>query len=40
MVDTYTYIQTLQRLADLAWPFMDYQVKEEMVRRPVPSWYA
>ncbi len=29
--DIYTYVETLQRLADLAWPFMDYHAKEEMV---------
>ena len=31
MEDIYTYVETLQRLADLAWPFMDYHAKEEMV---------
>ncbi len=31
MEDIYTYIETLQHLADLAWPFMDYHAKEEMV---------
>ncbi len=30
-VDTYTYVETLQHLADLAWPFMDYYAREEMV---------
>ncbi len=29
--DIYTYVETLQRLADLAWPFMDYHAKEEVV---------
>ncbi len=29
--DIYTYVETLQCLADLAWPFMDYHAKEEMV---------
>ncbi len=29
--DIYTYVETLLRLADLAWPFMDYHTKEEMV---------
>ncbi len=29
--DIYSYVETLQRLADLAWPFMDYHAKEEMV---------
>ncbi len=29
--DIYTYVETLQHLADLAWPFMDYHDKEEMV---------
>ncbi len=29
--DIYTYVETLQRLADLAWPLMDYHAKEEMV---------
>ncbi len=31
MEDIYTYVETLQLLADLAWPFMDYHAKEEMV---------
>ena len=31
MEDIYTYIETLQRLANLAWLFMDYHAKEEMV---------
>ncbi len=29
--DIYTYVETLQLLADLARPFMDYHTKEEMV---------
>ncbi len=29
--DIYTYVETLQRLADLVWPFMDNHAKEEMV---------
>ena len=29
--DIYTYVETLQRLANLPWPFMDYHSKEEMV---------
>ena len=29
--DIYTDVETLQHLADLAWPFMDYHAKEEMV---------
>ncbi len=29
--DIYTYVETLQCLADLAWLFMDYHAKEEMV---------
>ncbi len=29
--DIYTYVETLQRLAILAWPFMDYHAKEEIV---------
>ncbi len=29
--DIYTCVETLQRLADLAWPFMDYHAKKEMV---------
>ncbi len=32
--DIYTYVGTLQHLADLAWPFMDYHAKEEMVVDP------
>ncbi len=28
--DIYIYVETLQRLADLAWQFMDYHAKEEM----------
>ncbi len=31
MEDIYTYVEALQRLTDLAWPFMDYHVKEEVV---------
>ncbi len=31
MEDICTYVQTLQCLADLVWPFMDYHAKEEMV---------
>ncbi len=31
MEDIYTYVETLQHLADLAWPFMDYHTMEEMV---------
>ncbi len=31
MEDIYTYVETLQCLADLAWPFMDYHAKVEMV---------
>ncbi len=31
MEDIYTYIETLQCLADLAWPFMDYHAKEKTV---------
>ena len=31
MEDSYTYVETLQHLADLAWPFMDYHTKEKMV---------
>ncbi len=31
MEGIYTYIETLQCLADLTWPFMDYHAKEEMV---------
>ncbi len=31
MEDIYTYVETLQRLAGLAWSFMDYHAKEEMV---------
>ncbi len=31
MEDIYTYVETLQHLADLAWPFMDYNAKGEMV---------
>ncbi len=31
MEDMYTYVETLQCLADLVWPFMDYHAKEEMV---------
>ena len=31
MEATYTYVETLQRLVDLAWPFMDYHAKEEMI---------
>ncbi len=31
MEDIYTYVETLQRLPDLAWPFMDYHAKEEVV---------
>ena len=29
--DIYTYVETLQHLANLAWPFMDYHAKEEML---------
>ena len=29
--DIYIYIETLQHLADLAWPFMDCHAKEDMV---------
>ncbi len=29
--DIYTYVETLQCLTDLAWPFLDYHAKEEMV---------
>ncbi len=29
--DIYTYTKTLQRLVKLAWPFMGYHAKEEMV---------
>ncbi len=29
--DIYIYIETLQHLANLTWPFMDYHTKEEMV---------
>ncbi len=31
MEDIYTYLETLQRLADLEYPFMDHNSKEEMV---------
>ena len=31
MEDICANVETLQRLADLAWPFMDYHAKEEMV---------
>ncbi len=31
MEDIYTYVETLQHLADLAWSFMDYHAKEEIV---------
>ncbi len=31
MEDIYTYIETLQCLIDLAWPFMDYHAKQETV---------
>ncbi len=31
MEDIYTYLENIQRLADLAWSFMDYHTKEEMV---------
>ncbi len=27
----HTYVEALQRLADMAWPFMDAQTKEELV---------
>ena len=30
MEDIYTYVETLQHLANLAWPFMDYHAKKEM----------
>ncbi len=33
--DIYTYVETLQHLANLACPFLDYHVKEEMI---VPPW--
>ncbi len=29
--DIHTYVEELQRLADMAWPFMDAQPKEELV---------
>ncbi len=29
--DIYTYVETFHRLVDLAWPFMDYHAKQEMV---------
>ncbi len=29
--DIHTYVEALQRLADMAWPFMDAQAKEELV---------
>ncbi len=29
--DIYTYVEVLQHLVDLAWPFIDYHAKEEMV---------
>ncbi len=29
--DIHTYVEALQRLADMAWPFMDVQAKEELV---------
>ena len=29
--DIHTFVETLQCLADMAWPFMDGQVKEELV---------
>ncbi len=29
--DIHTYIKALQRLADMAWPFMDAQAKDELV---------
>ncbi len=32
--DIYTYVETLHRLADLAWPFMDYHAKHENVVDP------
>ncbi len=28
--DIYIYVETIHRLADLAWPFMDYHTKEQM----------
>ncbi len=31
MEDIYTYVETLQQLADLAWEVMDYHAKKEMV---------
>ncbi len=31
MEDIYTYVDALQRLGDLARPFIDYHAKEEMV---------
>ena len=31
MEDIYPYVETLQHLAYIAWPFMDYHTKEEMV---------
>ncbi len=30
MEDIYTYVETLQHLTDLVWPFMDYHAKEKM----------
>ncbi len=29
--DLYTFVEALQKLADMAWPFMDYHAKEELV---------
>ena len=29
--DIYTYVETLQHMADLAWPFMGYHITEELV---------
>ncbi len=29
--DIYTYVEALQCLGDVVWPFMDYHAKEEMV---------
>ncbi len=29
--DIYTYVEALQHLAELAWPFLDYHTKENMV---------
>ncbi len=29
--EIYSYVEALQRLADMAWPFMDHHAKEDMV---------